>query len=92
MGHTPVIGVTLYESFESEAVGEDRHGADAGQGRAGRRRPLHVCRRLRPAARHLHRAQQLGADWGDKGDCYFPEAYLGSPLYGSDYWIVTGEG
>jgi C1A family cysteine protease len=31
-------------------------------------------------------------DWGDKGDCYFPEAYLGSPLLGSDYWIITAEG
>lgn len=30
-------------------------------------------------------------DWGDSGDCYFPEAYLGSRLYGSDYWVVKSE-
>jgi C1A family cysteine protease len=31
-------------------------------------------------------------DWGDKGDCYFPEAYLGSTKLGSDYWVVHGIG
>lgn len=26
--------------------------------------------------------------WGDGGDCYFPEQYIGSPDLGSDYWII----
>jgi C1A family cysteine protease len=29
-----------------------------------------------------------GADWGDQGDCYIPERYLGSSEFGSDYWII----
>lgn len=29
------------------------------------------------------------ADWGDEGDCYLPEAYVGSSKYGGDYWVVS---
>jgi C1A family cysteine protease len=30
-----------------------------------------------------------GPDWGDGGDFYLPEAYLGSPAYASDFWAIT---
>jgi hypothetical protein len=30
-----------------------------------------------------------GVDWGDKGNCYFPEAYINSNVLGSDYWVVS---
>jgi C1A family cysteine protease len=31
-------------------------------------------------------------NWGDRGDCYIPEAYLGSTTYGSDYWVIKQVG
>lgn len=33
-----------------------------------------------------------GPTWGNKGDCFIPEAYLGSPYLGSDYWLVNAIG
>ncbi len=92
MGHTPVIGVTLYESFESDSVARSGmvpmpHKNEAPVGGHcmyvvgyGQRKGTFTVR------------NSWGRDWGDKGDSYFPEAYLGSPLLGSDYWIITSEG
>jgi C1A family cysteine protease len=93
MGHTPVIGVTLYESFESDAI------AKTGMV------PMPDVSREQIVGGHCmyvvgygHRRGHFtvrnswAADWGDNGDCYFPDAYLGSQLYGSDYWIITAEG
>jgi C1A family cysteine protease len=31
-------------------------------------------------------------DWGNKGDCFIPEAYLGNPGMGSDYWVIRNTG
>jgi hypothetical protein len=30
-GHTPIIGLTVYESFEGDAVAKNRNRSDAGQ-------------------------------------------------------------
>lgn len=30
-----------------------------------------------------------GDGWGDRGDFYLPEAYLGSSTYASDFWAIT---
>lgn len=40
-------------------------------------------------ARHFTVRNSWGTSWGEKGDCYIPEGYLGSTHYGSDYWRVT---
>jgi len=92
LGHTPVIGVTLYDSFESEAVAKTgmvpmpaKHEASVGG------HCMYVVGYGQKPG-HFTVRNSWAADWGDKGDCYFPEAYLGSALYGSDYWIITGEG
>lgn len=29
-----------------------------------------------------------GSDWGDGGDCYIHEDYIGSPKLGGDYWVI----
>jgi C1A family cysteine protease len=92
LGHTPVIGVTLYESFEGDAVAKTgmvpmpaRHEATVGG------HCMYVVGYgQRPGTFTVRNS--WAEDWGDRGDCYFPAAYLGSPLYGSDYWIITGEG
>jgi C1A family cysteine protease len=91
-GHTPVIGVTLYDSFESDQVAKTgvvpmpRRGENVVGGHClyvvgyGQRKGYFTVR------------NSWASDWADHGDCYFPEAYLGSVRYGSDYWIIKAEG
>lgn len=91
-GHTPVIGLTLYDSFESAAVAktgivpmpEKREGVVGGH-------CMYVVGYGQKAGYFTVR-NSWATDWGDRGDCYFPEQYLGSSLFGSDYWIITAEG
>lgn len=91
-GHTPVIGLTLYESFESEAVAKTGMVPMPGKLEAavGGHCMYVVGYGQKPG--YFTVRNSWAADWGDKGDCYFPEAYLGSTLLGSDYWIITTEG
>ncbi|WP_375414612.1 C1 family peptidase [uncultured Bradyrhizobium sp.] len=91
-GHTPIIGLTLYESFESDAVAKSgivpmpaKHEKVVGG------HCMYVVGYGQKPGTFTVR-NSWAADWGDKGDCYFPEAYLGSVLLGSDYWIITTEG
>jgi C1A family cysteine protease len=92
-GHPVVIGVTLYDSFESDDVA-----------RSGML-PMPKLRREKMIGGHCMLTVGYGqrpgcftvrnswaADWGDKGDVYMPEEYLGSPRYGSDYWIIKTAG
>jgi C1A family cysteine protease len=92
-GDPVVIGVTLFESFESDAV--------AANGMV----PMPDLKREKLVGGHCMYAVGYGqhagtftvrnswaADWGDRGDCYFPEAYLGSTKFGGDYWVVRGIG
>lgn len=92
-GTPVVIGVTLYESFEGAAV--ERTGIV----------PMPDLKHEKVAGGHCMYVVGYGqhqgmftvrnswaADWGDKGDCYFPESYIGSTRFGGDYWAVRGIG
>lgn len=91
-GHTPIIGLTLFESFESVAV--ERTGAvpmpGAREKIAGGHCMYVVGYGQKPATFTVRNS--WGTDWGDRGDCYFPEAYLGSQELGADYWVIKAEG
>jgi C1A family cysteine protease len=89
-GFPVVIGVTLFDSFESEEV--------AATGMV----PIPNTGVESPVGGHCLYAVGYGqkdgcitvrnswnTTWGDKGDCYFPDHYLGSTLFGSDYWTIT---
>lgn len=90
-GHTPVIGLTLYESFESDAVAKTGMVPMPGKHErvVGGHCMYVVGYGQRPGFFTVRNS--WGADWGDGGDCYFSEAYLGSRLLGSDYWIILAE-
>lgn len=88
MGHTPVIGVMLYESFESDAV--TKNGIvpmPAAHEQIVGGHCLYVVGYGQHRGYFTVR-NSWATDWGDKGDCYFPMEYLGDPDLGSDYWIV----
>jgi C1A family cysteine protease len=87
-GNPVIIGVSLYDSFESDetaATGNvpmPKHG----EGLVGGHCMYVVGYGQRPATFTVRNS--WGTEWGDKGDCYFPEGYLGNPGYGSDYWTI----
>lgn len=86
--HPVVIGISVYDAFEGPDVG--RTGVvpmpRAGESMVGGHCMYAVGYGQRPG--HFTVRNSWGDDWGDKGDCYIPEAYLGSPEFGSDYWII----
>jgi C1A family cysteine protease len=91
-GFPVVIGISVYESFESSAV------ARTGRVPMPKRGEKVVGGHCMYAVGYGQKKgtftvrNSWARDWGDKGDCYLPEAYLGSTTYGSDYWVVRAIG
>jgi C1A family cysteine protease len=88
-GHPVVIGVSLYESFESLSV--EKTGVVP--------MPDLVCEQMvgghclyvvgyGQKPKHFTVRNSWGISFGDKGDVYFPFGYIGSTKFGSDYWII----
>jgi C1A family cysteine protease len=90
-GHAPIIGLTLYESFESDDVAQT--GVVPMPSKKEKMLGGHCLYCVGYGQRKgTFTVRNSWGNWGDQGDCYFPEAYLGSKLLGSDYWIITTEG
>lgn len=93
LGFPVVIGVTLFASFESAAV--EKTGIVPMPGLVKEQiiggHCLYVVGYGQKEGYFTVR-NSWAADWGDHGDCYFPEAYLGSTKYGADYWVIKTEG
>jgi len=88
-GFPVVIGVSLFDSFESREV---EHGGvvpmpDLGvETLVGGHCMLVVGFGQRDG--YFTVRNSWGDDWGDGGNCYMPYQYLGSIDYGSDYWVI----
>jgi C1A family cysteine protease len=94
LGFPVVVGVTLFNSFDGKDVAKTgivpmpdlAHGDKPDGGHCmyvvgyGQKPDYFTVR------------NSWGASWGDHGDCYMPEAYLGSKKYGGDYWLMRGIG
>lgn len=89
-GFPVIIGITLFDSFESDEV--EKTGMV----------PMPVLSTEKIVGGHCMVVYNYGvtrgryktlnwwdSDWGDRGWGYLPEEMVGSPDYGSDYWIVT---
>jgi C1A family cysteine protease len=92
-GFPIVIGFSVFESFESDAA--TRTGVI----------PMPDLNREQLLGGHCTYVVGYGqkegyftvrnswnTDWGDKGDCYMPEGYIGSSSFGSDYWVIQSDG
>ncbi len=88
-----VIGISVYASFEASAVEKTGvvpmpkvHSEQLLGGHC-----MYVVGYGQRAKTFTVR-NSWGNSWGDGGDCYIPEAYLGSSSLGSDYWVIKSEG
>lgn len=92
-GHTPIVGFTVYESFESDAVAKTGMVPMPGSRESvvGGHCVYVVGYGQKPGTFTIRNS--WGTEWGGHGgDCFFPEAYLGSTKLGSDYWLIRSEG
>jgi len=88
-GFPVIIGISLFESFESDGTAQsgmismpDIKNEEIVGGHCM------YCVGYGQKPNTFTVRNSWGVDWGDKGDCYFPEKYIGSSLFGSDYWII----
>jgi C1A family cysteine protease len=93
LGYPVVIGISLYDSFENDDVAKtgilpmpnlDKEGLIGGHCM------IVVGYGIHPG--YFTVQNSWGDDWGDKGFVHIPEQYLGSELYGSDYWVIKAIG
>jgi C1A family cysteine protease len=87
-GFPVVIGILLYGSFDTDKVAATgivptptREDYDVQLGG-------HCMYVVGFEKRHFIVVNSWGEDWGDKGLCYIPEAYIGSTKHGADYWTI----
>lgn len=85
-----VIGFTVYESFESQAVADtgDVPMPTTNEKVLGGHCVLIVGYTVRNGQPVWIARNSWGVDWGDKGYFYFPQAYLINPDLAGDFWTV----
>jgi C1A family cysteine protease len=88
-----IVGFAVFDSFESAAVA--RTGMVpmpdlAREQMLGGHCTLVVGYGQKPGTFTVRNS--WAADWGDRGDCYMPEDYLGSSKFGGDYWVIRSIG
>lgn len=92
-GYPVVIGITVYESFESLAV--EKTGVVPYPDVSREQILGGHCMLAVGYNQHLGYItvrNSWGINFGDEGDLYLPEKYAGSTSFGGDYWIITHEG
>jgi C1A family cysteine protease len=87
-GYAVVIGISVYESFESPAA--NRTGIIPLPKRSERLLGGHAIALVGydDPARYFTFRNSWGTGWGDKGYGYLPYDYVLSPSLASDFWIV----
>jgi len=89
-GHPILFGTTLYTEFEGNQVASNGIVSmpSANDSTVGGHAMLIVGADM-DNKRFIVR-NSWGADWGDKGYCYFPFDYMLHPDLSSDFWVITG--
>lgn len=87
-GHPVVIGISVYESFEADkaaATGVIPMPKKKEQMLGGH---CMLATGWDDETSTFTVRNSWGPDWGDKGNCHIPYAYLGSAALGADYWSI----
>jgi C1A family cysteine protease len=87
-GYPFVIGISVYASFESNAVAAT--GVVPMPGAKEQLLGGHalLCVGYRDAQQQFIVRNSWSASWGDRGNCYIPYAYLTSTALASDFWTI----
>lgn len=85
-----VIGFTVYESFESDAVAQtgDVPMPKSGEQVMGGHCVVVVGYTVRNGKPVWIIRNSWGTEWGDAGYCYMPQSYLTNTNLASDFWTV----
>ena len=88
-GKPVVVGFTVYESFESATVAQTGIVPMPAKNEKvlGGHCVYLVGYGQKPG--YFTARNSWGTGWGDKGDFYIPEGYIGSSTYGGDYWVIN---
>lgn len=83
-----ILGITVYDSFESDAVAQTGivPMPAAGEAVISGHCMLAVGYGQKPG--YFTVRNSWGPLWGDEGNCYLPESYLGSTEFASDLWVI----
>jgi C1A family cysteine protease len=87
-GRPVIIGITVYESFESDPVTATGIVPMPGNENIVGGHCM-LCWGYGQKSGYFSVRNSWGADWGDGGNCYLPEGYMGSPDYASDLWVIS---
>lgn len=91
-GFPVIIGISVYESFESEEVAKTGIVPMPGEYEEIIGGHCLCCFGYDDAKQAFLVRNSWGDSWGDKGNCWIPYNFLGSEQFGSDYWIVKSVG
>ncbi|MGA2500306.1 MAG: hypothetical protein ABSH20_21400 [Tepidisphaeraceae bacterium] len=90
LGVGVIIGVTLYESFESDAVAKTGIVPMPGPGEAVVGGHCMWADAFHHSARRARLANSWNTDWGQAGRCWIPYDYLFDSDYASDFHAILG--
>ena len=87
--HPVVFGATLYDSFEGEDTAQTGIVTmpEPSENAVGGHALLIVG--VNVAEQQFIVRNSWGAEWGDKGYCYFPFDYILNPNLADDFWVMT---
>lgn len=93
-GFPVIIGITVFDSFESDEVARTGHvplpDLDLEASVGGHCMLAVEYKKLRTKKDRVVFGvmNSWDTDWGDAGFCYFEDGYLNSPKFGADYWVI----
>lgn len=90
-GHPFVVGILIYESFESEAVAQNGHVPMPNVGAAGEQMlggHAVCCVGYDDSKKEWIMRNSWGTEWGDSGYFYLPYDYLLDSTLATDLWTI----
>lgn len=87
-GHPFVVGISLYESFESEMVARTGHAPIPTRGERLLGGHAVLCAGYDTSAGLFRFRNSWSVQWGARGDFTLPFAYLLDPALSGDMWVI----
>ena len=89
-GHPVMIGISVFNSFESDEVAETGLVPMPGANDTVLGGHAVLVWGAKKNEKLFGVRNSWGENWGDHGNFWAPFDYIGSEKFGSDYWVITG--